>query len=294
MPPGWFRWSLVAIVHLKAVQGQDKVLDEGAPVATPAVQRLLDQAMLAANAGDVTRALGFADDARQVSRQTADAPGEALAQRIRALHLVKLDRRTEAKTAWREAEAAWQRAQDGPGQVEALGWQAVLEGPEDSQKGTALLQQAIGLAQMETKRPRGATSGLVGVGRALLDNSLFNEAQNVYAAGAAIAERIGRGSLEHASGLNGLGLVAYNRGDLKTARDYHEKALAIRNRLAPNSLDAAESLNKSRSGHRGLRGSDWGTTASGAGSCNPRELCTELARPGVEPDKPGHSGSPPR
>ncbi len=217
-------WSL-PLVLLTIVHGQDKRVEETAPVPTAGVQQLLDEAALASKEGDATKALRLADRALTVAQQTTDTAGEAQARRVRALHLMTLDRNGEAQTAWRDAEAAWKQTGDGPGQIEALGWQAVLEFRANPQLGSELLRRAIVLAETDTKRPRAAATSLVGVRRTLVDRSLLSEARQAYEIAVAVAERVAPDSLEHASGLNGLGIVAEDQGDLTAARDYHQRAL---------------------------------------------------------------------
>src|SRR5205814_1497225 len=97
------------------------------------------------------------------AKAAADVPGEAFSQRERALRLQELKREAEAAAAWQAATAAWKRAGDGPGQVEALCAQALLarEKPETAQ---ALAEQAAALARAETRRPLAAATFLHAAG----------------------------------------------------------------------------------------------------------------------------------
>src|SRR5688572_28604817 len=158
-------WLLPLLV-LATVHGQEKLLQEPAAVPTVAVQQLLDDAAIASDDGDAAKALDLADRALITARQAADIPGEAQAQRIRAVHLLTLDRSGQAQVAWRDAEAAWKRSGNGPGQIEALGWQAVIELRGSPQQGAELLSRAIALAKTETRQLRAVAPALADVARA--------------------------------------------------------------------------------------------------------------------------------
>jgi hypothetical protein len=95
---------LFPLVLLATVHGQDKQPEESAPVPTIGVWLVLDGARAASDAGDAAKALRLADYTLTVARKAADAPGEAQAQRTRALQLAKLNRTSEALAAWRDAE----------------------------------------------------------------------------------------------------------------------------------------------------------------------------------------------
>jgi CHAT domain-containing protein len=229
---------VAAIVH-----GQDKPVEPPAPVPTTAVQELVDEAAVASNNGAADQALSLADRALALAQQATDVPGEAQAQRTRAVNLAKLDRNGEALIAWHDVEAIWKRIGDGPGQIEALGWQAVLEVHGSVQQGSETLQHTITQAENETRRPLAAVSALLDIGRAFIDLSRPREARQTYEAAVAVAEVVAPGSLEFASGQNGLGNVAFVRGDLGAALAYYRRAVTIYEKLAPNSLFLAGGLN---------------------------------------------------
>jgi CHAT domain-containing protein/tetratricopeptide (TPR) repeat protein len=230
------------LVALATVHAQDKPVEAPAPAPSAPIQLLVDEANAVSSAGDAAKALGIGDRALALAQQSADMPGEAQAHRTRAAQFVKLARNSEAQAAWRDAEAAWKRIADGPGQVEALGWQAVFAIRGNAQQGAELLERALGLARAETRRPLAAATSLVEVGRALTDRSLLREARQTLEAAMAMTERVAPGSLELASTLLGLGNVAFSQGDRTAARDLYQRSLEIREKLAPNSLAVAGSL----------------------------------------------------
>ena len=149
----------------------------------------------------------------------------------------------KAIAAWRDAEEAWKRAGDGPGQIQAVGWQAVLAMRDDEPTGARLVRRTIVLAESETNRPRMTATALCEIGDALSGRSLLDHAQQIFETALSISEKTGSGLLEVASSLSGLGGVAQSRGKLEDARQYYERARALREKVAPDSLPLASSLN---------------------------------------------------
>src|SRR5206468_2362055 len=86
--------------------------------------------------------------------------GEALAQRERALRLQDAEKRAEALAAWRAAAAAWQRAGDGPGQVEAEVTRGLLLGRESQKEADVAVAAAVATAMAERRRPLAAATAL--------------------------------------------------------------------------------------------------------------------------------------
>jgi len=96
------------------------------PAASPAVARLLAEADRLQQARQFARGLAQAKAALAAACSGNDRPGEAGAQRMRALCLGGLEQHGETRTAWEAAGRLWQELGDGPGQVEALRWRALL------------------------------------------------------------------------------------------------------------------------------------------------------------------------
>ena len=231
-----------AVITSTALSGQQTFGEPPAPAATAAVQELLVQASSTANS-DVAKALELAERARIAANQAGDVVGQAHAVRACAVLLPRLKRNEDALAAWKTAEELWRQVGDAPAQIEALGWQAVLEAPRDAAQAVKLLQRAITLAEGERVRPRAATRMLTVIGGALLDRSRDREAEPLFKAALTLAERVAPRSTEHAWAFNGLGNIAINRRDLAAAREYHERALSIREAINANSADVAVSTN---------------------------------------------------
>ena len=233
--------SLSLLVLITHVSGQQKHVDAPAPAATARVRQLLDEATQVSGAGGDTVALKLADGAVAAAQQAADTVGEAAAERKRASLLNKLDRRGDALAAWRSAAAASKRVADGPGEVEAVGWLALLDGA--AQQPT-LLRQALTVAQSETARPIAALSVLLDLGIELIDRSRHDDGRQVFEAALAIGGKFAPDSMDVASALGGLARIALGRGDLNGAQGFSERALALGQKLDPNSLAEATILNR--------------------------------------------------
>src|SRR5947209_19848255 len=103
-----------------ARQGTQARNEPPPPIPSAAVQKLLEEADQFMKSKKVPEALQVADQALAVAWQEKDQVGEALVHRSRARALQDLNRMEEAVAAWLNMTSAWQRAGDGPGQLEAL------------------------------------------------------------------------------------------------------------------------------------------------------------------------------
>ncbi len=231
---------LVVLMTASGVSGRQATGEPAPPLPTAALQQMLSQAWNTART-DVRQAVDILDRARATADQANDAAGVAHAIRLRAVLLRGLNRPDEAVEAWRTAELVWRKLGEGPLQIEALCWQAILV--RDPVAAVTGLERAIALAQAETRRPRAALTQLTEVGIELLDLRRFDEAQLIYKAAFPMAERLAPGSAEQARVFNGLGSIAMARAQWRTAKEHHERALAIREALDPNSIGVAASLN---------------------------------------------------
>jgi CHAT domain-containing protein/tetratricopeptide (TPR) repeat protein len=205
------------------------------PSPRPDVQQILGEA---ATRSDPQEILSVAERALAAARQAADAPGLAAAERLRAIQLAALKRDAEALAAWREAEQAWARAGDGPGQIEAITRQALAA----SQPDTARIQSALAIAQAEKVRPRAAGALLVDLGRALLNRQQFAAATPVYDVAVPLLERVAPDSEQLARAIGGWANLTYWGGDLANAIARTERALQIFEKLSPGSLPASFAL----------------------------------------------------
>jgi CHAT domain-containing protein/tetratricopeptide (TPR) repeat protein len=206
------------------------------------VQQFLDQANQAAKAGQLEAALKACDQALATARAGSDQVGEARAHRGRALFLTRLHREAEAAQAWNEASAAWKRAGDGPGQVEALAAAALLLIQEQPAAAGQLLEQALAVVRAESRRPLAAAGAVSSAGTGFYLRDRLREAELLERAALGLQEKLAPGSLAMADTLHHLGAVARAQRNLLVARDYHRRALTIRKKLAPGSLDVAKSL----------------------------------------------------
>ena len=130
--PTFLSWVSAAVVALfvstSAVYGQRPPFQvEPMPPATTEIQALINQ-VTKITATDAARALELADGVLTTARRDGDTSGEAQAHSLRADLLLRLKRPADSMLAWRNAEAAWSRLKDGPRQIQAIAWQAVLEG----------------------------------------------------------------------------------------------------------------------------------------------------------------------
>jgi tetratricopeptide (TPR) repeat protein len=212
------------------------------PKPSEAVQKLLDEAEKLKDKREYERALKQADSALTVARDNHDAVGEASAHRERAILLEQLQRVDDAIAEWKKADTSWQRVGDGPGRIEALGRAGQLLLRSKSGEADELLEQALSLAQQESRRPLAAADQLDAVGRLIYGQGNWDWAKKMGQAAFEIKHRLAPDPLAEAISLNSLGTMAWYQRDLKAAIEYHQRALAIREKLAPESLAVAESL----------------------------------------------------
>src|ERR1035437_7800644 len=213
--------------------------EPGQPKPSDAAQRLFDEANKLAGGGDYEGASKALDRALALARETHDAVGEVRAHRERALFLEAVNRVGEAVEEWREAAAGWERLEDGPGRIEALGRAGSLLLARNPGDAKALLEQALSLSGEEKRRPGAAGDAMHSVGRVMYRRGNLEWATRVFQKVLEIAGRLEPNSLAVAASLNDLGTVALDQGDLTAAKAYHQQALAIKEKLAPGSLDVA-------------------------------------------------------
>jgi CHAT domain-containing protein/Tfp pilus assembly protein PilF len=187
--------------------------------------------------------LPIVERALMLARSNGDVVGEAQSLQTKAQVLQSLNRTDQAVAAWRETAATWKRADDGPGEINALAQAALLLWPSKPAEGRVWLQEALEVGKSEQKRPLAAATAFHRIGGAYYSNSLLDEAQRFWMAALTIREKLIPDSLEVAKSLNNLGNVAYDRGELKLAENYYRRSLAIKTKLASDSLDVAASLN---------------------------------------------------
>lgn len=233
---------LCSMLNLSIANGQAPA-EPPAPAPSAAVKTLLDDAAKALQANKPEDTLKVAEQALAAARDAKDAAGEASALRSKALSLTRLNRAEDAAESWKLAAEAWDRAGDGPGQVEALGDAGALLIVAKPEEAKGLLDRALSQAKLETKRPLAAAAALHAAGVAMYNQARLVEPGALWKLALSIRERLEPNSLEVAASLNNLGNVARDQGDLSTAEDYHKRALAIRESLAPGSLHVAGSLN---------------------------------------------------
>lgn len=212
------------------------------PKASPAVQKLLDEAIAHVSEQRPAEAMAVVGQALDAAHSGKDVAGEAQAERVRAKALSALNRNDEALTAWQSAASAWARAGDGPGQIEALASTSIELEAKQADQAAALRAQALMLAQSESKRPLAAAQMLQAAGQMSLDRKALGNAREFWLAALKLRERHAPNSLDLAANLHSLGEVAYRQKDLAAAREYFQKAVAIRLDKVPNSLDLASSL----------------------------------------------------
>ncbi|MBI3950582.1 MAG: CHAT domain-containing protein [Acidobacteria bacterium] len=235
-------WLVVALAL--SATGAQVAEEPPAPQPSNTVHKILDEAIQLTQSKQWPEALQAADRALAAAQETGDPVGEACAQRLRALALESMDRREEAVATWREMAAAWERLDDGPGQVEALAAAALLLATKTEAESDQLFAQALAVGQRESKRPLAAAQAFHTAGKSTHDLGRLNQAGEFYAAALAIRERLAPNSLDAAASLNALGTVAREQGDYVAAAEYLRRSLAIQEKLAPESLPVAVSLNE--------------------------------------------------
>ena len=233
----------IPLTLLTWVSAQEKPADAPAPIVTAQVRELLKSAERTANEADAAKAIDEADGALTIAQRLGDAVGEAHALQLRTTLLVKLNRNDEALIAASHAERLWKRLEDGPGQIEAIGTQAVLEIKRSGAGAAELLQRAITVSAAETKRPRAAALRLLTLGDALAGISQLAPARSVLEGALKQLERAGPAPNDLTWALRSLGSVAATQGDLKTARRMFERALQIAESMQSTPAELAACLN---------------------------------------------------
>jgi CHAT domain-containing protein/tetratricopeptide (TPR) repeat protein len=234
-----------AAVHVEASgsrAGQPSA-EPQSPRASPGVQASLDDADRLLSQRKPEEALAAAQRALAAAGKADDAAGGGAARRPEARSLEALARRDDALTAWSQSADLWRRIGAVPGEIEALGAQALALARDQPLRTAPLVEQAVGLATEEKVRPLAAIAALNATADRARLASLLDVAQRLASAALAIAGKKAPDSPAVAWSLAILGGIASNRGDLDTAREDHQRALAIRERVAPDSLDVAHSLN---------------------------------------------------
>jgi len=203
-------------------------IDQPPLSASPEVQLLLGQVSPALAREKWAVALAAANRARDVARTTNDSVGEALAQRSRAMALEGLGKTDESVAAWLEAATAWQRAGDGPGEVEAFAFAGILLAGENAEEAASLVERAIDLDDS---------------GQHAFELGHGDFARDLFSAAVEIRERITPDSVLLAESLLGLGLAqGTKRNTLPDARKTMTRALAIAEAAAPRSELVARCL----------------------------------------------------
>src|SRR5215813_1782670 len=197
--------GLLGVAKVSPAQPQAPA-EPAEPKASPAVQKLLDEAMAYVPAKRSVEALAEAERALVAAHAENDGAGEAQAQKARAQALSALNRSEEALSAWEAAAAAWARVGDGPGQIEALSAMAAQLDVEQRDKAARLRAQALKLARSESRRPLAAAQASQVAGQIYFDRQELSKAREFWLVALPIRERRAPTSLEVATSLNNLGL----------------------------------------------------------------------------------------
>src|SRR6267142_7197023 len=250
-----------------------------APQASQAVATLLAEGERLHQAMRHKEALQVADHALAAALEAGDLAGEALSDSARAAALLGLGRKVEAAAAWQAAAGAWERAGEGPSQIEPLVSAALDLLAIDSSQARRLLTRALEVAKVERRRrfatadelERAATrlegfdlmpSGTpVGPGEflsiavavrheakvgKLLDEDKYPEAEALARGWLTEVEaKYGTDSLETARALDVLAnaLFVVKAAELPEKRQLAERALTIQEKaLGPQDLEVAQSL----------------------------------------------------
>src|SRR6185503_2399938 len=120
-------------------------VEDGPQGPSVAVKRLVDESGRQLLAQNDNWALTLADHALKLAVEGKDLVGEALAHKVRADVLGRLGAKHDQITAYLAAAAAWQRAADGPGEVEMLGEAGLHLLASGDENGRAQLRQALSL-----------------------------------------------------------------------------------------------------------------------------------------------------
>src|SRR5207244_2128460 len=98
--------------------------------------------------------------------------------------------------AWRDAAAAWQRAGDGPGQIEALCAQALLLIRAKPLEARLALDGAVAAGKAEVRRPLAAAAALHQAGIDLYMRRLPAEPRALLDAALGIREHLAPNSMD--------------------------------------------------------------------------------------------------
>jgi CHAT domain-containing protein/tetratricopeptide (TPR) repeat protein len=260
-------------------QATYSVNEPPAPQASQAVATLLAEGERLHQAKQHEEALQMTDSGLAAALEAGDLAGEALSHFARAAVLMELGRKAEAVAAWQAAAGAWERAVEGPSQIEPLVSAALHLLAIDGAQARQLLTRALQVAKVERRRrfatadelERAATrlqvlglmpSGTpVGPGEflsiavavrheakvgKLLDEDKYPEAEALARSWLAEVEaKYGPDSLETARALDTLAnaLFVVKAAELPEKRQLAERALAIQEKaLGPQDLEVAQSL----------------------------------------------------
>ena len=163
--------------------------------------------------------------------------------RVRAVSMLQLARIAESGEGWREAQSLWQALGEGPGQVEAIGFQSLIGFLTKAPDALDRLRQSIALARAETRSPRAAASRLFDVGLQLKARKLLIQARETVEAVVEIEQRVGVVPEQLASALGTLGELYAAMGQPNLAREPLERALTMRLKLSPDSDQVFGNLN---------------------------------------------------
>jgi CHAT domain-containing protein/Tfp pilus assembly protein PilF len=218
------------------------------PKPSAAVEKMLAEASRLAEAKQTLDSLKAADHALEVSRQTNDTAGGALAQQARGKALQDLKRPDEALAAWQEAQQMWARAGETPEQIMALVQAGLLCGDKKNE-AQRTFAQGLAVGKEETQRPAALAQALYDSGGTLWMQGQMEESGNYLRAALAIQEKQMPESLPLAATLNklsrlshGLWLKDFAPQNLHLAHDYAVRAVEITQRLAPDSPQMVDCL----------------------------------------------------
>ena len=250
-----------------------------APQASKAVATLLAEGERLHQAMQHEEALQAADRALAAALEAGDLAGEALSHSAQAAALVELGLKVEAVAAWQAAAGAWERANEGQGQIEPLVSAALDLLAIDGQQARQLLARALRVGKVERQRRFATADTLQRSGmrlqafelsrlataedaRAFLSaaDALRHEAtvgklldEDQYAEAEAVARHrlteveatSGPDSLDTADALDVLAgaLFVVKTSEIPAKRQLAERALAIREKfLGPEHFEVAQSL----------------------------------------------------
>ena len=220
------------------------------PKPSAAVQRMLVEASRLAEAKQPLDSLKKADQALELTRQTNDATGAALAEGARANALRDLQRTEEAVTAWQEAAHIWAGVGDAAAQITALVQAGLLCVPDKKSEAEKFFAQGLSIGKSENQRLGAVAQALHDSGIALGERKQEQTAMDYLATALAIRFKETPESLKLVETLNALANLATVRaaaGDdaqrqYSLARDYSAQAVEIGQRVAPDSSLTADSL----------------------------------------------------